>query len=187
MYDYIKGTITSIEPNTITLECFGIGYLIKTPNPYSFKNGDELKIYIYQHVREDLIELYGFSSVEERKMFIKLINVKGLGPKGAQAILAASTVSEIIAAIENGEPAYFRKFPGIGTKGSQQIILDLKGKLDFDKNDSKTNEDLTNLINALKALGYNSAEIKSITKDFRISDYSSLGDAVKAALKKLTK
>ena len=187
MYDYIKGTITSIEPNTITLECFGIGYLIKTPNPYSFKSGDELKIYIYQHVREDLIELYGFSSVEERKMFIKLINVKGLGPKGAQAILAASTVSEIIAAIENGEPTYFRKFPGIGTKGSQQIILDLKGKLDFDKNDSKTNEDLTNLISALKALGYNSTEIKSITKDFRISDYSSLGDAVKAALKKLTK
>lgn len=187
MYDYIKGTITNIEPNTITLECFGIGYLIKTPNPYSFKTGEELKVYIYQHVREDLIELYGFYNVEERKMFIKLINVKGLGPKGALAILASSNVPEIVAAIENGDPAYFKKFPGIGTKGSQQIILDLKGKLDFEKTDSKSSEDLTNLINALKALGYNNAEIKSITKDFKISDYASLGDAVKAALKKLTK
>lgn len=187
MYDYIKGTVTNIEPNTITLECYGIGYLLKTANPYSFKINDELKVYTYQHVREDLIELYGFSTIDERLMFIKLINVKGLGPKGALAILAASTVQEIVSAIENGNPNYFRKFPGIGTKGSQQIILDLKGKLDFGKVESKSNEDLTNLISALKALGYNSSEIKTITKDFKISDYPSLGDAVKAALKKLTK
>ena len=187
MYDYIKGTVTNIEPNTITLECYGIGYLLKTANPYSFKINDELKVYTYQHVREDLIELYGFSTIDERLMFIKLINVKGLGPKGALAILAASTVQEIVSAIENGDPNYFRKFPGIGTKGSQQIILDLKGKLDFGKVESKSIEDLTNLISALKALGYNSSEIKTITKDFKISDYPSLGDAVKAALKKLTK
>lgn len=187
MYDYIKGTITNIEPNTITLECFGIGYLLKTPNPYNFKIGDEHKIYTYQHVREDLIELYGFQAIDERLMFLKLINVKGLGPKGALAILAASTVSEVVSAIENGDPAYFRKFPGIGTKGSQQIILDLKGKLDFEPTSSKTSEDLTNLISALKALGYNSAEIKTVTKDFKVSDYPSLGEAVKAALKKLTK
>ena len=187
MYDYIKGTITNIEPNTITLECYGIGYLLKTPNPYNFKINDEYKIFVYQHVREDLIELYGFPTVDERTMFIKLINVKGLGPKGALAILAASTVTEIVSAIENGDSTYFRKFPGIGTKGSQQIILDLKGKLDFEPEVSKSNEDLTNLISALKALGYNSAEIKSVTKDFKLSDYSSLGDAVKGALKKLTK
>lgn len=187
MYDYIKGTITNIEPNTITLECFGIGYLLKTPNPYNFKINDEHQLYIYQHVREDLIELYGFSTILERLMFIKLINVKGLGPKGALAILAASSVSEIVTSIENGDSTYFRKFPGIGTKGSQQIILDLKGKLDFEKDQSKTNEDLTNLISALKALGYKYNEIKLITKDFKVSDYQSLGDAVKAALKKLIK
>ena len=73
MYDYIKGTITNIEPNTITLECFGIGYLLKTPNPYNFKINDQYQMYIYQHVREDLIELYGFSTILERVMFIKLI------------------------------------------------------------------------------------------------------------------
>ena len=60
MYDYIKGTITNIEPNTITLECFGIGYLLKTPNPYNFKINDQYQMYIYQHVREDAILLYGF-------------------------------------------------------------------------------------------------------------------------------
>ena len=186
MYDYIKGTITNIEPNTITLECFGIGYLLKTPNPYNFKINDKYQIYIYQHVREDLIELFGFSTIHERLMFIKLINVKGLGPKGALAILAASNESEIISSIENNNSLYFRRFPGIGTKVSQQIILDLKGKLNFDNNES-SNEDLTNLISALQALGYNSNEIKSITKDFKVSDYETLGDAVKAALKRLIK
>ena len=187
MYDYIKGTITNIEPNTITLECFGIGYLLKTPSPYDFKMNDQYQMYIYQHVREDLIELYGFSTILERVMFIKLINVKGLGPKGALAILAASNVSEIVSSIENGNSAYFRRFPGIGTKVSQQIILDLKGKLNFEKNVSSTDEDLTNLISALQALGYNSSEIKSITKEFKVSDYETLGDAVKAALKRLIK
>lgn len=187
MYDYIKGIVSNIEPNTITIECFGVGYLLKTPNPYSYKIGSELQVFTYQHVREDLIELYGFHTKDERKMFIRLINVKGLGPKGSQAILAASSVDEIVAAIENGDPQYFKKFPGIGTKGSQQIILDLKGKLDFNKEIVKNSEELNNLISALKALGYNSAEIKTVTKDFNISDYSSLGDAVKAALKKLTK
>lgn len=187
MYDYIKGTITNIEPNTITLECFGIGYMLKTPNPYNFKINDQYQMYIYQHVREDLIELYGFSTILERVMFIKLINVKGLGPKGALAILAASNVSEIVSSIENGDSSYFRRFPGIGTKVSQQIILDLKGKLNFEKNVSSTDEDLNNLISALQALGYNSSEIKSITKEFKVSDYETLGDAVKAALKRLIK
>ena len=187
MYSYIKGIITEVVPSHITVENSGIGYLIKVPNPYQFELNSFITVYLYQNVREDLIELYGFHTQDEKRMFIKLINVKGLGPKGAQAILAASTVSEIIVAIENGDPAYFKKFPGIGTKGSQQIILDLKGKLDFSKEETKNSEDLTNLISALKALGYNSSEIKSITKDFKVSDYPTLGDAVKAALKKLTK
>lgn len=187
MYDYINGTITNVLPNSITLECNNIGYLIKTPNPYSFKLYEEKTIFIYQYVREDLIDLYGFSSIDERTMFLKLINVKGLGPKGALAILASSTVSEIIMAVEDGDPQYFKKFPGIGTKGSQQIILDLKGKLDFNKEATNNAEELKNLSNALKALGYSSSEIKSVTKDFKINDYPDLGSAVKAVLKMLTK
>ena len=187
MYDYLKGQITYVTPSSITVECHDIGFLLKTPNPYQYKIGDEKTIYTYQHVREDLIELYGFASIDERTMFLKLISVKGLGPKGALAILASSTVGEVVGAIEAGDPAYFRKFPGIGTKGSQQIILDLKGKLDFSAEVGKTSEQAQNLMSALKALGYNNAEIKTALKNFNIDEYSDLGSAVKAALKKLTK
>ena len=187
MYDYLKGTITVVMPSSITLECNNIGFLIKTPNPYQYKLGSSEVVYTYQHVREDLIELYGFPSVDERTMFLKLINVKGLGPKGALAILASSTVGEIVGAIEAGDPSYFKKFPGIGTKGSQQIILDLKGKLDFSNDIKQNSEQFQNLSSALKALGYNSSEIKTALKDFPLSDYADLGSAVKAALKRLTK
>ena len=187
MYDYIKGTITNVLPNNITVENNNIGYLIKTPNPYQFKLNDEVIIYTYQYVREDLIDLFGFSSVDERTMFLKLINVKGLGPKGAMAILAASTIPEIVMAIDSGDPNYFKKFPGIGTKGSQQIILDLKGKLDFNQEVNENSEELKNLTSALKALGYNSQEIKTALKDFKIKEYPDLGSAVKAVLKRLMK
>lgn len=187
MYDYIKGEITSIQPNSITIENNNIGYLIKTPNPYQFKLNDIITIYTYQHVREDLIELYGFSQVEERTMFLKLINVKGLGPKGAMAILASSSVEEIVMAVNNMDSEYFRKFPGIGAKASQQIILDLKGKLDFNMEIDKASGELNNLVSALKALGYSNSEIKPILKNFNINEYEDLGSAVKAALKKLTK
>lgn len=187
MYDYLKGVITYVTPSSITVECYNVGYLVKTPNPYQYNIGEEKTIYTYQHVREDLIELYGFASIDERTMFLKLISVKGLGPKGALAILASSSVSEIVMAIEAGEPSYFKKFPGIGTKGSQQIILDLKGKLDFNAEIDKTSEQAQNLMSALKALGYNNTEIKTALKGFNLDEYQDLGSAVKAALKKLTK
>ena len=189
MYDYIKGQITNVTPNNITIENNQIGYLIKTPNPYKFNIGDTLTIYLYQYVREDLIDLYGFLQERERTLFLKLINVKGLGPKGALAILASSTVEDIVKAVEDMDSTYFKKFPGIGAKGSQQIILDLKGKLDFSKEAmaQEANDDLKDLSQALKALGYSSSEIKNTLKNFKISDYANLGEAVKAALKKMTK
>lgn len=187
MYDYIKGQITNIEPTSITIENNGIGYLLKTPNPYQFKLNEELQVFTYQHVREDLIELYGFKTINERTMFLKLIGVKGLGPKGALAILAASTPEDIVIAINNMDSDYFKKFPGIGVKCSQQIILDLKGKVDFSEELSQNSEELKNLTNALKALGYSASEIKQALKNFNIKDYPDLGTAVKSALKKLTK
>ena len=76
MYDYLKGQITYVTPSSITVECHDIGFLLKTPNPYQYKIGEEKTIYTYQHVREDLIELYGFASIDERMMFLKLISVR---------------------------------------------------------------------------------------------------------------
>lgn len=189
MYSYIKGEITEVCATHITLECNNIGYLVKVPNPYQFELNSFITVYLYQNVREDLIELYGFASNDEKKMFISLISVKGLGPKGALAILASSTIDEIINALDSGNAKYFNSFPGIGPKLSQQIILDLKGKLNFTSSEtSKSNsEKLDNVCIALKSLGYTASEIKSVTKNLQINDDISLKDAVKTALKLLKK
>ena len=87
MYGYIKGIVTIIESNYIVLDNNGIGYLIYTSNPYSFNINDEYKVYVYQNVKEDEISLYGFKEKDEKDLFMKLIDVKGLGPKIARQIV----------------------------------------------------------------------------------------------------
>ncbi|MCK4552482.1 MAG: Holliday junction branch migration protein RuvA, partial [Tenericutes bacterium] len=101
MYNYIKGTVTEISPDNITLEASGIGYLIITPNPYNFLLHSELTVYIYQKVTDDNISLYGFKTLQTKELFIKLISVNGIGPKSASAILASGSVESITNAIDD--------------------------------------------------------------------------------------
>ena len=124
MYGYMYGIITKQESNYIILENNKIGYLIYTANPYSFNMGEEYKVYLYQYVREDEISLYGFKEEEEKDLFLKLINVKGLGCKMALPMLATGSISGIIDAIERENILYLKKFPKIGDKVARQIILD---------------------------------------------------------------
>ena len=189
MYNYIKGTITEVTSNYVTLECAGIGYYIHVPNPFTYELNETLTVHVHHLVREDIDALYGFKTVEERNTFVKLINVKGLGPKGAMAILASATPVEVAKAIDESNSLFFSKFPGIGPKSSQQIILDLKGKLIFEDNTtiSKTTESLQNVSAALKALGYSAAEIKTATKDLPVTENTPTAEAVKMALRRLQK
>lgn len=184
MYGYITGKVMKITPKYIICENNGIGYEIIVPNPFNYKLNGDYRIYTYQHVREDLIELYGFMEFEEKELFLKLISVSGIGPKSALSILATGTVNEICKAIEARNDAYLRKFPGIGSKASQQIILDLAGKLSF-TNEGVSNSKLDDVEDALIALGYSKKEItKVITKlDANMDE----GELIKEALKKLVK
>ena len=100
MYEYIKGIVTNVESSYIVLENNGIGYLIYTANPYSFNLEEEYKIYIYQVVKEDELSLYGFKEKEEKDLFLKLIEVKGLGPRMAMPMLATGSINGINDAIE---------------------------------------------------------------------------------------
>ena len=129
MYEYIIGKIDSVNPGFVSLDNNGIGYKIFVSNPYSFKEGEDYKIFIYQHVKEDEITLYGFKTLDERDLFLKLINVKGLGPKMALPLFSNGSIDGIIDAIERENILYLKKFPKIGDKVARQIILDLKGKL----------------------------------------------------------
>lgn len=185
MYSYIKGEITEIKATNITIESYGIGYFVKVPNPYSFTINSKTIIYIHHHVREDAIELYGFATSLEKETFEKLISVKGLGPKGALAILASASPQDIFTATKNADHKFFIKFPGIGQKLSQQIILDLKGKLNFEEESTVQDERIEQVGLALKSLGYNATEIKNILKRLKLEHDTTLSDAVKMALKML--
>lgn len=182
MYSYIKGKIVDIESNYIVLENNGIGYLIYTANPYSFELNGEAIIYLYQYVREDEISLYGFKSKEEKEMFLKLIEVKGLGCKMALPMLANGAVDGIVSAIENENINYLKKFPKIGDKVARQIILDLKGKLVSSGIDKETTNN-EELMEALKSLGYKPADIKKVLTSISISD--TIENQIKEALKLL--
>ncbi len=184
MYEYIKGTITQVESSYIVLEQEGIGYLIYTGNPYAFHLNEMYQIYIYQYVREDEISLYGFANKEEKDLFLKLINVKGLGCKMALPMLATGSIEGIIDAIERENILYLKKFPKIGDKVARQIILDLKGKLVSQETiqNTSTNEEL---VETLKALGYKQGDIKNVIP--KIDSSLKIEEQVKEALKLLLK
>lgn len=185
MYGYINGVITKITPKNIIIENNGIGYLLIVSNPYNFNLNKEYKVYVYQYVREDMIDLYGFISEDEKDLFLKLISVSGIGPKSALSILALGSVNEIVNAIDSRNDSYLRKFPGIGAKASQQIILDLHGKLNFDDKIIVKNSKLDDVEQALLALGYNKKEITKILP--KLDQSLDEGALVKQALMILVK
>lgn len=185
MYQYIIGTITQVEPSFITLENNKIGYFIYTPNPYAFEEGQNYKVYLYQQIKEDDQSLFGFKTKDEKNLFLKLISVKGLGPKMALPILATGSISGIIDAIERENILYLKKFPKIGDKLAKQIILDLKGKLDLLSDTPIVNDSFDELIEVLKGLGYKEKEFKTTLS--KINRDLSIEDQVKEALKLLLK
>jgi Holliday junction DNA helicase RuvA len=164
MYSYIIGKVTVIGPDRITLETHGIGYEILTPNPYEFHLEEEVKVHIHQHVREDALLLYGFQTLEEKTLFNQLLGVKGIGPKSAMAMLASGHPKDIVNAIELGNVKFLSKFPGIGPKASQQIILDLKGKLSIEEQKPQHSDRISEVEDALRALGYKNKEIQRAIK-----------------------
>ena len=185
MYDYIIGKITYIKNNSIVVDNSGIGYLVYVSNPYSFEINNEYKVFIYQHITEDENTLYGFKSIEEKDLFLKLISVKGLGCKMALPILAVGEINGIMDAIERENILYLKKFPKIGDKLARQMILDLKGKLEFigvGISDDQVNTE-NELKEVLLGLGYKEKEIIPVLA--KVDTSLSIEGQVKDALKLL--
>ena len=183
MYAYISGVVTEIMPNYVVIENNGIGYKLFVPNPFYYKDGESYKVYIYEHIREDEHSLYGFKNIEERDLFLKLIDVKGLGPKMALPMLATGSISGIVDAINRENILYLKKFPKIGDKVAKQIILDLKGKVSCEEVVVVENGN-DDVVLALSALGYKSADINKVLPKIK-SD--SVENMIKEALKLLLK
>lgn len=184
MIAFIKGIVFSIASDSLIIDHQGIGYRIFTPSPTQYQLGEELMLLTYQHVREDAILLYGFSTQEQYDLFLRFIDVKGMGCKSALNVLANSSVSMLVNAIESGDVAYLKTMPGIGAKTAQQIVLDLKGKLvlqeEMNKDDLK--DDLIDAKDALIALGYKPSEVRSVLKEVAKQDYKNSDGAIRLAL-----
>lgn len=198
MYAYIKGTLTELNPTHVVVEASGVGYEIQTSNSYRFQKYMDHEVVVHTSliVREDAQLLYGFINQEEKDMFLSLINVTGIGPKSALAILASSSPNDVKIAIENENDAYLTKFPGIGKKTARQIVLDLKGKVQINDVDSSQilNMDTQDHANApiikeallaLEALGYSKRELTKVEKSLSKETFDSVDDAVKRGLQLL--
>lgn len=189
MIAFIKGSIHSYGNDYVIIENNGIGYRVYIANPMMVKLNEEVILYTYQHVREDALTLFGFSSMEEHDLFMRLISVKGVGPRTALQMLAATSAKEMIMAIENNDIKFMKSLPGIGAKTASQIVLDLKGKLVQEEIEVKVEENtnIKDAMDALKALGYKQAELQGIAKELALLKEMSVEEYIRSALGILAK
>ncbi len=196
MFDYIKGQLTKITAKYIVVEANGLGYIIYVANPYSFSDSvnQQVTIYLHQVIREDAHLLYGFHTEDEKDVFLKLISVSGIGPQTALAIVAVDDNQGLVAAIDNSDIKYLMKFPKIGKKTAQQMVLDLAGKFveapqgqsKGQINSNSSNDALDEAMEALLALGYKATELKKIRAFFEGTEETAEA-YIKSALKMLMK
>lgn len=197
MFAYINGIVTLIQEEVIVIDVQGVGYEINCANPYEFQEylNKKTLIYTYHHVREDVMNLYGFKTEDEKNLFIKLISVSGIGPKSAILILGTVNVNDFISAVESEDEKYLTQFRGVGKKTARQIILDLKGKLTSLQtletsglfNQSTDSTAINEAEEALLALGYRQQEITTILPELRKSELSNVNDVIKLGLSLLVK
>ena len=131
MIDYIKGELTELTPALATVEAAGVGYGLNISlNTYSAIQGKkDVKLYVYESIREDAYVLYGFVNKKEREMFELLITVSGVGPNTARMMLSSMSVQELCTAISTGNERLVKGIKGIGKMTAQRIIVDLRDKI----------------------------------------------------------
>ena len=131
MFYHINGVVTDMEPNLVVLECGGVGYALNASlnTISSVKAGERVKLYIYEIIREDAHDLYGFASKSEKHCFELLLAISGVGPKAALSILSSNTPDGLALAVLNGDEKALTSAPGIGKRIAQRILLELKDKM----------------------------------------------------------
>ena len=200
MFYYLNGVVAEMEANLAVIDCGGVGYACATTN-YTLsqlKKGERAKLYTYMNVREDAVDLFGFSSQSELHSFKLLLGVSGVGPKAALAILSTNTPANLAMAVVMGDEKALTAAPGIGKKIAQLIILELKDKLAKEQAsfgpDTGGSVPLTVLPNdkakeagaALAVLGYSGSEVAAALKGIDI-DTLPLEEIIRQALKRMVK
>lgn len=189
MISYLTGTIYNKNNQSVTiLTSGGVGYEVcVTPTMYVDLQIDEsVSIYTYLAVRENALDLYGFKNLAERGLFLKFLDVSGIGPKSALHLLSLGTVEEISSAISRGDSSYLSKVSGVGKKTAERIVVDLKSKMgDFSSaTEDQISESLGEVIDALVSLGYSKEEARLVVKSLDTKDKTS-EQLVREALKRI--
>ena len=167
MFNSITGIITGKFPKQIFLDNNGIEWDICVPDSNLDKLpsvGSEAKVYTWLQHTDMAMCLYGFSSFEERALFLDLLKVDGVGPKGAVKIMSSASSSELMNILENGDVGLLEKIPGVGKKTAGKMMLALKGKLSLEDNQSvikiSSNAPFSDVVNSLAAMGYDKKAVE---------------------------
>lgn len=201
MINYIKGKLAGITGNSIIVENGGIGYEIFVPVPAGYgtwQQGEEILVYTYMHVREDLVQLFGFADRDSLEVFKMLVTVSGIGPKGAVGIIGAMGTDTLRFAILADDEKTIAKAPGIGIKTARKLIIELKDKIKakevieeaFVHGREKTvssgsSQLISDAAEALEALGYAPAQALAAVKSVDKDTYKTASELLKLSLKNL--
>lgn len=199
MISYIKGMLVEADESTIVVETAGIGYNVLVPSSVLSELplvGNEVKIYTYLYIREDAMNLYGFISKDDLKVFKLLIGVSGIGPKGALAILSVMSPDDLRFAVLSEDVKSISRAPGVGNKTAQRLIIELKDKLSLEEafeiksakaagGENVGGEVRDEAVQALVALGYSQSDALRAVNMTEINDMSSVEQVIKQALSKL--
>ena len=200
MFYYVNGIVADIEPNLAVIDCGGVGYACATTNftLSQLKKGEKAKLYTYLNVKEDGVDLFGFTSQSELYTFKLLLGVNGVGPKAALSILSSTTPGNLAMSIVMGDEKTLTAVPGIGKKIAQRIILELKDKLGKEQGSAPamefgavvsavgTNSKAKEASEALSVLGYGSQEIAAALKGVDLENLP-LEEIIRQSLKKMVR
>ena len=157
MLGSLRGTVTGRLDQRILVDVVGVGYWVHTG---SWQPSGEVTCYLYQHIREDIDQLFGFETLDILALFEQLISVSGIGPKAALAVLSLGASDRVAQAIRNSDATFLALAPGVGKKAAEKIILELKLKVgNFDASTPGADHSSNDLVAALESLGYKTAEI----------------------------
>ena len=197
MIGLLRGRIADKQPNTLIVDVQGVGYEVHVPLSTFYDAGDiggEITLRIYTHVREDALQLYGFLTELERRLFEKLIGISGIGPKLAIAVLSGMDPRELMTSVQRGDVARLTGIPGVGKKTSERIVLELRDRLAQLPGGAPADSAPSNgadrvrsdLLSALQNLGYHRPQAeKAIDATLQTMSNPTFEHALKAALREL--
>ena len=186
MIGYIKGKLLEVENNQLIITVGGavgpahegcVGYAVTVPGEASYVAlvvGSEVEFFIYTHVREDALELFGFLTRLEKSLFLTLLQVNGIGPKSALGILSGASPADLLRAIMDGDKAFLTRVPGIGKKTAERILVELKNKVGTGSTGLEDMEGaLGDVVEGLAALGYSFIEAREAVKNLDVKGKTS--------------